>query len=239
MGKNTLDFKQKQVVAITQLLAENPDSSGLRLILANKLDSIGRYNQAILQMDTLIAEDSNKYALWLIKANMLVDSGNITSAKNDYRKAIAIYPGNEALVNLAEIFADAKSDSCLNLAQQFNQENRYYATYISGLYAAKIGDTTEAVSFLDSSMLQNHQFVKPYIAKGNMYLTTGNKQEALNTFRKGLEIENQNILLLNAVANTYKQLGKDDSAKIYFSKSLLEQPFQPKVTEDLKKLNLK
>lgn len=239
MDRNTLDFKQKQVTAITQLLAVNPDSSGLRLILANKLDSIGQYSQALSQMDTLMEEDSNKYALWLIKANMLVDSGNITSAKNSYRKAIAIYPGNEALVNLAEIFADAKSDSCLNLAQQFNQENKYYATYISGLYAAKLGDTAKAISCLDSSILQNHQFVKPYLAKGNMYLTTGNKQEALNVFRKGLEIENQNILLLNAIANTYKQLGKSDSAKIYFSKSLSEQPFQPKITEDLKTLNLK
>jgi Tfp pilus assembly protein PilF len=239
VDRNTLDFKQKQVAAITQLLSEKPDSVGLRLILANELDSIGQYRRALLQMDTLIENDSDKYALWLIKANMLLDSGDTVSAKENYRKAISIYPGNEALVGLTEILADEKNDSSLVLAQQFNRENKYYTTYIAGLYAAKTGDAEKGLILLDSCLLQNHQFIKPYLAKGNIYLTKGDASNALLTYKKGLDMEPQNILLLNAVGKSYKRLGKGDSAKTYFAKSLLEQPFQPVITEDLKTLNVK
>ncbi|HEY0299492.1 MAG TPA: tetratricopeptide repeat protein [Arachidicoccus sp.] len=232
--QNTLAYKQNEVKHLTDFLTTRPDSAGLRLIVANKLDSIGEYKNALLQIDTLLKSDSSKYGLWVAKANILLDSGNTTEAKNIFQKAIAIYSGNEAVMSLSEILANEKNDSCLIIAKQFAENQNLYYNYISALYFDKINNTLKADSLLDKCILTDHYFVKPYLLKGKILQQSNQPDKALIFYKEGLNTEPRNIALLNNIAETYWQMKQADSAKSYFAKSLIVQPFQPKVSEQLK-----
>lgn len=235
---NDAAFKQKQneITVLSSMLAQKPDSTGLRLIVANKLDSIGEYKNALLQIDTLIHADSSKYGLWMAKANVLLDSGNTDEAKYYLRKTIAVFPGNEAVMSLSEILAGEKNDSCLSLIKLFSDQTGAYAGYIAALYAYKNNDPQKADSLLDKSIQYNRDFVKPYVLKGTIFLQKNEVQKALSTFKEGLKTEPGNIALLNNTANAYNKLQQPDSAKMYYTKSLMAQPFQPKISEQLKTL---
>ncbi|MDE1191105.1 MAG: hypothetical protein PW786_03070 [Arachidicoccus sp.] len=228
--------KQKEVKSLVSSLLLYPDSAGLRVIIANKSDSIGDYKSALLQLDTLLQNDSTKYGLWATKANIFQDSGNIAEAKYYLYKAISIYPGNEALMSLSEMLANEKNDSCLLIAKRFNDQSNAYADYISALYFYNKNDLQKADSSAGKSILHNHDFVKPYLLKANILQHKNNTNEALQLMKEALLIEPKNIALLNETANIYTQYNRRDSAAIYFNQSLAIQPYQPKISEKLKLL---
>src|SRR5690242_5158630 len=58
---NTAKSYPEIVRSLYAQVKQNPDSTGLRLKLASALDSIGEYNQALLQMDTLLKKDSANF----------------------------------------------------------------------------------------------------------------------------------------------------------------------------------
>lgn len=238
--QNSSEEKLKQSKAdvenLIMLMSKNPDSVGLRLVIANKLDSIGEYKKALLHIDTLIQEDSAKYGLWMAKADILLDSGDANSAKNVLKKAIAIYPGNEALTELAEIYANQKNDSSLFIAKSFNSSCLAYSDYISGLYNYNEDNFIKADSLVNKAIATDRAFVKPYILKANIFLHNGKPQDAINILKQGLKEEPKNITCLNLIGNTFLQIKQQDSAKVYFDKSLLAKAFQPMITEKIKTL---
>ncbi|ANI88628.1 hypothetical protein A9P82_04590 [Arachidicoccus ginsenosidimutans] len=229
-----LKYKVEEVNSLTNFLSTKPDSAGLRLIVANKLDSIGEYKNALLQIDTLLKNDSNKYGLWVAKANILSDSGNFSEAKKSLQKAVAIYPGNEAVLSLSEILANEKNDSCLILAKQFKGIQNAYYNYISALYFYNKDSLAKADSLLNKSTAQNAFFTKPYLVKGKILQQNNQLQNALSIFKAGLKFEPKNISLLNAVAETFIQMKEADSAKTYFAESLATKPFQPRIPKEFK-----
>lgn len=231
-----LKQKQNEAEAFSNLLAQKPDSTGLRLIVANKLDSIGEYRSALLQLDTLLQADSTKYGLWMAKANIFSDSNNIPEVKKCLQKAIGLYGGIEALTSLGEIYADEKNDSALLLAKQLDNLSRPQADYILALYYFNVNDGKKADSLLNRSMLQDHYFAKNFLLKGKILLQKNHAQDAIDNFKDGLKAEPKNIALLNNIAGAYIKLKQPDSAKAYYIKSLTVQAYQPKISEQLKTL---
>lgn len=231
-----LKQKQNEITILNSMLAQKPDSTGLRLIVANKLDSIGEYKNALLQLDTLLRNGSTKYGLWMAKANIFSDSNNIPEAKKCLQKAIGLYGGVEALTNLGEIYAGEKNDSSLLLAKQLDNLSRPQADYVSALYYFNINDKNKADSLLDKSMLQDHYFAKNFLLKGKLFMQKDQAQNAIENFKEGLKAEPKNIALMNNIADAYTKLKQPDSAKVYYIKSLTAQPFQPKISEQLKTL---
>lgn len=231
-----LKQKQNEVTALSKLLVQIPDSTGLRLIIANKLDSVGEYKNALLQIDTLLQKDSTKYGLWMAKANIFSDSNNILEAKKCLQKAISLYGGVEALTNLGEIYAGERNDSSLLLAKQLGNLSRPQADYVSALYYFSTNDENKADSLLDRSMQQDHYYAKTFLLKGRLLLQKDETQNAIDNFKDGLKVEPKNVSLLNNIATAYTQLKQPDSAKSYYIKSLMVQPYQPKIFEQLKTL---
>lgn len=227
---HSLEFKQKQADSYVNYLEEHPDSAGLRLLVAGKLDSVGRYKEALDHIDTLLRSDSNKYAFWVVKGSILLDNADTTAAQQSYAKAIQIFPGKEALFQLAETFAYQKKDTCLKIVANF-MENPQEKYYIEGLYAAQTGDTAQAFTSLKNCMLLDPHFAKAYQTQAALYLSLGDIARARQTALAGLQTAPEDIALLNLTGQVFEQAKQGDSANAYYQRSLLIKPFQPSIKQ--------
>src|SRR4051812_38133645 len=72
-SKNNKKSYPENIQRLSALLKQNPDSTGLRLLLATALDSIGSYEEALIQMDTLIKKDSANFGLWFAAGEIAED----------------------------------------------------------------------------------------------------------------------------------------------------------------------
>ncbi|HTN39035.1 MAG TPA: tetratricopeptide repeat protein [Arachidicoccus sp.] len=231
--RSTLEFKQKEADAYVSFLAQYPDSAGLRLLAAGKLDSVGRYKDALLQLDTLIQSDSGKYAFWVVRANILLDSTDTTGAQNSYAKAIQLFPGQEALLNQAILYAYQKKDTCLKIAAGFT-EDVVSRDYITALYAAQLMDTATAFAHLNRCIRLEHGYARAYETKAKLWLSLGDSKSALESTQQGLRAAPGNLSLLNLAGQISEATGKKDSARNYYQQSLFIKPFQPAIEQKIK-----
>lgn len=227
---HSLAFKQKEADAYLNFLAAHPDSAGLRLLTAQKLDSIGRYTEALSQMDTLLNEDSTKYGLWVVKGNILLDSADTTGAQASFSKALMKYKGEEALLAQAVIYALQSRDTCLKIADELTT-NPVYSNYIKGLFAAQKMDSTNMLNYLNKSIQLDPAFAEAYVAKAKFWLKTGQVGSAKDAVWEGLKHNTQSISLLNTTGAVFEAMQKKDSARVYYQKSLLIKPYQPVIQQ--------
>jgi len=223
---HSLIFKQKQADAYLNFLAAHPDSSGLRLLTAQKLDSVGRFKEALQQMDTLINEDSSKYGLWVVKGGILLDSTDTTGAQAAYSKALSQFKGEEALLAQGVIYALKGQDTCLKIADQL-VSNQAYSHYIKGLFAAQKADTAAALPLLDQSIQLDPGFAQPYCTKARLWMKLGQAANAKAVVLEGLKHNAHSIELLNTAGAVFEAMKEADSARSYYRQSLQIKPYQP------------
>lgn len=228
----TLAFKQKQADAYLQFLSAHPDSAGLRLLTAQKLDSVGRYKEALLQMDTLLVQDSTKYGLWVVRANILMDSTDTSAAMTSYSRALSRYQGEEALLAEGVIFALRNQDTCLKIADQLSR-NPVYSSYIKGVYAAHHLDRDAALLSLDRAIQLDPAFAGSYAVKAKLYLALGKPDSARAVALEGIQQNDHAIELLNTAGDVFHALGQKDSARHYFERSLRIKPYQPIIEQKI------
>lgn len=228
----SLAFKQKQADAYLGFLAAHPDSTGLRLLTAQKLDSVGRFQEALAQMDTLLKADSTKYGLWVVKGNILLDSADTTGAQIAFAKALTRYKGEEALLSQGIIYALQKKDTCLQIADQLFA-NPVYSNYIKGIYAAETMDTGQALSFLNHCNQLDPAFAGAYVAKARFWLKIGQTASAKAAVMEGLKHNQVSIDLLNTTGAVFDALKLRDSASVYYERSLKIKPYQPGIQQKI------
>src|SRR4051812_38574887 len=79
------------VESMQKQLHENPDSIGLRLQYAYALDSVKMYKEALVQMDTLVNNDTSNYGLSFAQGQIAEDAGDTLLALKSYAHAAHLY----------------------------------------------------------------------------------------------------------------------------------------------------
>ncbi len=74
--------------------------------------------------------------------------------------------------------------------------------------------------------------------KGMQFANEGKTEESISEFKKALQIEPENILLLLETGNSYKALNKLDDAEGYYHKVLSATPIHPLVYPNIANLML-
>ena len=213
------------IINMQQQLQQFPDSAGLRLSLALAFDSIKAYTQANAQMDTLVAKDSTNYGLWFSKAQLLEDSGDTLNAMESYAKAAAIYPSPDAILGLANLYAEQKNERCLLLCKQvkdmsLGREYDAHCAFITGVYNARTNNPTEAVYFFNQCIKDNYTYMPAYIEKGLVYFDHQQYREALNVFQFASTIDNLYADAYYYMARCYEMLQVTDSAVLRYQQAL-------------------
>ena len=239
-GKKEKDITP-QVTALQQQLQQHPDSAGLRLKLAMELDSLNMYKPALVQMDSLIKKDSANYGLWYTKGQVNEHAGDTANAMKDYATAINIYASPDALLSLANLYAEQKNARCLLLCKRVKEMGlgRDYdasSSFIAGVYNARTGQKQLALQLFDECISNNYTYMPAYIEKGLVYFDEKQYRQALDVFSFAAKVNHLYPDAYYYMGRCYELMNRKDSAAYYFKQSLALDKESPETKAALERV---
>ncbi len=235
-----LNHHPPEIQALYTEVKKYPDSISLRLKLAMALDSISIYKEALQQVDTLIQKDTGNSELWYIRGHIAEDVEDTMKAIESYDRALKIYPSADALLSLANLYAEQKNKNALIICKQVKQlalgrEYDANSAFIEGVYHARTGDRVEATKFFDECIADNYTYMPAYIEKGLLYFDDKQYQDALKVFHFASTVNRLDANPYYWQGRCYERMNVKDSAILSFKKSLqLEDA--PETREALKRV---
>ncbi|MEO7210968.1 MAG: tetratricopeptide repeat protein [Chitinophagaceae bacterium] len=223
-----------EVSSLQELLSTHPDSAGLRLKLAILLDSIGQPKDAILQVDTLLYADSLNYGLWYTHGQIAEDIPDTARAIQSYKKAISIYNSPDALLALANIYAEQKNNESLVICMRINELSlgREYdadCNFISGVYYSRTGDKEKAMQYFNKCIALNYTYMEAYIEKGLLYFDKKDYTNALAIFKFASSVNSLDADPYYWMGRCYELMNQKDSALLRFQQSYSLDRSDPQV----------
>ncbi|MBS1729779.1 MAG: tetratricopeptide repeat protein [Bacteroidetes bacterium] len=223
-----------EVSQLQRLLLSKPDSTGLRLKLAMLLDSIGQPKEAILQVDTLLRKDSLNYGLWFTHGQLAEDIPDTAMAIKSYQKAISIYNSPDALLSLANIYAEQKNNESLIICQRLSEmslgrEYDAHCNFITGIYYARTGNKAKALQYFNSCIANNYTYMEAYIEKGLIYFDQKDYRNALSVFQFASTVNSMDPDPYYWMGRCYELMNQKDSALLKFQQSYSLDRSDPQV----------
>ena len=199
-----------EISRLEKLAKQFPDSVGLQLRLVNALDSLGNYAPAISSVDALIKKDSGNFGLWFKKAQLSEQSRDTLNAIKSYTHAAKIYASPDALLSLANIYAETKNSTSLELCQQvaelrMGRTYQSHCDFIAGIYYARTGDPKKAIRLFTNCISNNYTYMEAYMEIGFIYYDSKQFSDALKIFQTAISVKNN-------YPDAYYWLGKTEEA---------------------------
>ena len=215
----------KAVIELANSVKQFPDSLGLRFRLADALDSAGEYSESLTQLDSLLSKDKANFGLWFKKALVLTHNKDTISAINAYLNAVKVYPSPDALLALANLYAEKKDPKAVALCKEvsdFKLGRTYLAhcQFITGIYYARIGKTTDAIQFFNQCISNNYAYMEAYMEKGFVYYDQHKTKEALLVFQTVTTLKNNYADGYYWMAKCYELLPNKAAAIDNYQKAL-------------------
>ncbi len=200
----------EEISWLEKLAKQFPDSVGLQLRLVNALDSLGNYAPAITQVDALIKKDSGNFGLWFKKAQLSEQSKDTLNAIKSYSQAAKIYASPDALLSLANIYAETKNNKALELCQQvaelrMGRAYQSHCDFIAGVYFARTGDQKKAIRLFTNCINNNYTYMEAYMEIGFIYYDSKQFSDAVKIFQTAISVKNN-------YPDAYYWLGKSEEA---------------------------
>lgn len=223
-----------------QQLRVAPGNDSLRLQYALLLDSLALHNDAIRQMDTLVQHDSANNKLWFIRGQLAENAQDTLEAMKSYAVAASIYETPDALLALANLYAEQKNNRAVYICSRVKalrpgREYDAFCAFITGVYFARSGQPEEAIKYFDESIAYNYTYMEAYIEKGLVYFDKQQYRKALAVFQFAATVNNLYADAYYFQARCYEMLQVKDSAILRFKQSL---QLDPQLTEAKEKLAL-
>jgi len=224
-AEDSLSAANKLINHLQKQLQQFPDSVALRLVLANTYDSVQQYPQALAQMDSLIAKDSGNYGLWYTKAQIAEDAKDTLLAMNSYAAALHIYASPDALLSLANLYAETKNNRALLLCSRVKElgmgrEGDANCSFIMGIYFSRTGNKTEALKYFDDCIANNYTYMEAYIEKGLVYFDSKEYRNALQVFSFASQVNALDADPYYWQGRCYEMMNMKDSAALRYKQSL-------------------
>ncbi|MGN6617036.1 MAG: tetratricopeptide repeat protein [Ilyomonas sp.] len=230
-----------QVKRLMEEVKQHPDSSGLRFKLATSLDSIGSYKEALGQMDSLIKNDSLNYGFWFAKAQIFEHAKDTAQAIQDYGRAIKIYPSPQALLSVANLYAEQKNERSILICNQvrnmgLGRETDAGCDFIAGVYNARTGNKQQAIKLFDRCIANDYTYMPAYIEKGLVYFDGKQYREALNVFQFASTVDHLYADAYYYMARCYEMINIKDSAVLRFKQAISLDKTLTQAYEGLKRV---
>ena len=234
-------YYKEYIQYLNAQIKSSPDSTGLRLKLATVLDSAGNYHEALKQMDSLLLKDSANFGLWFTRGSIAEDAGDTILAINSYSRAVRVYPSADAMIKLANLYAEQKNDAALIICNQVKQlrlgrEFDAHCAFIAGVYYARTANQKMALQSFDECIASNYTYMEAYIEKGLVYFDSKQYREALSVFIFAATVNSLDADPYYWQARCYEMMNIKDSAILRFKQSLSLDKNAPETIEALKRL---
>ncbi|MCP4657368.1 MAG: tetratricopeptide repeat protein [bacterium] len=173
-----------------KLIDEDPEDASLRTSLAGTLGALGRYDEAMAELDQAIELDPLNVEAYHNRAVIFERRGEPERAVEEYRTVLRYQPQYEpsqrALVRLTGRIA----------VREPTGEAEQQASQLAELasLAARRGNYQEALRLLDEAQTVAPGFILVYQYRSNVAYLMGDREGAIAALEKGLEIEPDNAL---------------------------------------------
>lgn len=227
--------------ALYQGVARYPDSVGLRLQLVEVLDSSGAYRPALQQMDSLLRKDSLNFGLWFRKATLQEHAKDTSGALLAYHYAARIYPSPDALLAMANLYAEQKNDKALALCAQIDamklgREYLAHTSFISGVYHARSGHSSKAIDLFNRCIANDYLYMEAYMEKGFLYFDAHKTEDARKVFETATAVKTNYADAWYWLAKCQEALNNRAEAIKSYQTALALDPGIAEATAALKKL---
>jgi tetratricopeptide (TPR) repeat protein len=226
---------QKEVLA-------NPENITLHYTLVNSLDSAGYYLEAMNQINQLISKDSLNAQFWLTKGQIQEHAKDTSGAIISYHRSIRVYASPDAMLTLANIYAETKNDTalvlCNNVLQmKLGRQYDAHANFIAGVYYARKLHYSKAFALFDECINNSYTYIVAYLEKGFIYYDLKNYNDALKIFQLAATISNAYSDAYYWQAKCFEALNNKTEAINNYQKSLALDKNLKEAAIALKRLN--
>lgn len=233
---------EKELASLQDFLNINKDSAGLRLKVAMLMDSVGQYDNALKQMDTLLMKDSTNFGLLFAKGQIYQDKKDTTNAIQFIAKATKIYPSPDAMLELASLYAEKKNPKALQITDQvrtleMGHDIESNVHFVRGVYYARINDSTKALNELNSCLSIDYNNMPAYIEKGLIYFDHKQYDQALKIFSFAANVNKMYPDAYYYQARCYEMLGQKEKAIENFKLAKELDPTFTQAEEGLERLH--
>jgi tetratricopeptide (TPR) repeat protein len=159
----------------------------------------------------------------------------------DYATAIKIYASPDALLSLANLYAEQKNARSLLLCNQVKSMGlgRDYdasSSFVAGVYNARTGQKQLALNLFDECISNDYTYMPAYIEKGLVYFDAKQYQQALDVFSFAANVNRLYPDAYYYMGRCYEMMSKKDSAVFYFKQSLALDKESPQTEAALERV---
>jgi tetratricopeptide (TPR) repeat protein len=176
--------------AYAKLVKAEPEDGSLRTSLAGALGALGRYDEALKEIDAAIRLQPLNPEAYHNRAVIHERRGDVPAAIADYRTAVRYrpdyMPSQQALLRLGA--APAKEQT------RTPQETRALELAEEASRLARRGDYPGAMRLLDEASRLAPRLALVYQYRANVAYLKGDTSAAVAALKRGLEIEPDNVL---------------------------------------------
>lgn len=215
--------------SMQRLVKQFPDSTSLRLQYAFALDSLNNFKEALQQMDSLTTKENKNYGLWFAKGNIAEDAQDTLLAMESYTKALQVYESPDALLALANLYAETKNERTILLVSRvknlgLGKDYDAHCAFILGVYYARTHKSAEAIKYFDECIAYSYTYMEAYIEKGLIYFDAKQYDKALQVFQFASTVNNLYADAYYYQARCYEMMNKKDSAVMNFKQAFQIDP---------------
>lgn len=206
-------------------IRQYPDSLMLVQNLIEAYRNDASYDSAIVLTDEEIKKDSGNAYLWNMKATLHFENDDTLGAIKSLEHAVNIYPMPEYLVALGTIYAEVKNIKSLIIADGLLKATRAKsgkdAFFLKGLYYNYTNDKKKAINYFDSSLHLDFTYMYAYREKAIALYDLGKYDEALQTLKRAVTIQNNFEEGYYWMGKCYEKLQQPDDAIQSYQNALL------------------
>ena len=212
-----------ELKAVNDKLRNNPNDASLYNERAKIYIVFKQFDEAIGDGLRAMNLDSTKAEYYVTLADVYFASNKTRYSKDMLEAAVKKFPTKtEALLKLAELFFIVKqyenSLSYINKALKID-ENIAKAYYLKGSVYKESGDTTKAISSMETAVEQDNKYFEAYLDLGLMQAVRKNPI-AFEYYDNALRIKPGSEDALYAKAKLFQDLNKIEEAIIIYEKIL-------------------
>jgi tetratricopeptide (TPR) repeat protein len=212
----SIKLNSPELKAVNKELLENPNNAALYHKRAQVYLTIKQLNEAGFDAKRAITLDSTKAEYYVTLVDVYFSQNNTRLAKELLERVEKRFPDNvEALLKLAELFylvrQYQKGIDYVNKALKID-ENLAKGYYLKGSIYKEIGDTTNALSSLETATEQDNKFEDAFYDIGIIYAARRNPV-ALEYYENVIRINPYNENVKYARAKILQDLNRADEAQ--------------------------
>lgn len=207
----SIKLNSPELKEVNAELLQDPNNAALYNKRAKVYQSLKEFPEAVNDSKRAIKLDSNSAAYYLTLADTYFSQNNTRSSKELLEITAKKFPDNiETLLKLAELYFLVKryqeGIDFVNKALKIN-ENLAKAYYIKGSIYRESGDTTRAISSLETATEQDNKYVEAFYDLGVLYAARKNPI-AFDYYNTVLSIQPNHLEAAYAKAKLFQDLGK-------------------------------